>query len=166
LGLGDPLLDFLDDIQIGKEKKMGTVKELKKYFCENGHPLVQYRGIRENLHCPICGAKMKKGERIKLPAPDNQPNFGAQGFFSLETWKRIKEWWEKTENETFPCGCVRGEFLCPEAVRLWGIVKEKYEESKITGNWRDYEKARQDYEDHFRKGGKNGLERICKENGV
>ena len=47
MGMGDPLLDFLDDIQIGKEEKMETVKELKKYFCENGHPLVQYRGIRE-----------------------------------------------------------------------------------------------------------------------
>jgi hypothetical protein len=26
-----------------------------------------------------------------------------------------------------PCGCVRGEFMCPEAVRLWKRVNEAYE---------------------------------------
>ena len=43
------------------------------------------------------------------------------------------------------CGCIRGYFLCPEAIRLWGL-------HSLEHNNKNYKKAdyyRKQYEEHF-----------------
>ena len=45
------------------------------------------------------------------------------------------------------CGCIRGYFSCPEAVRLWGLYTMEY-------NNKNYKKAwhyRKKYENHFKE---------------
>jgi len=57
---------------------------------------------------------------------------------------------EKVENMQYQlCGCIRGYFLCLEAVKLWGLYSLEF-------NLGDYKKAkhyRKQYERHFKKGG-------------
>lgn len=45
------------------------------------------------------------------------------------------------------CGCRRGDFLCREAVRLWGKVNAAYRD----GDWEGYKKVREEYERHFER---------------
>lgn len=54
----------------------------------------------------------------------------------------------------YSCGCDRTDFLCPEAVRLWQRVGDaykyaQYEQSVVA--WRSYDKARLNYDKHFRQ---------------
>ena len=44
-----------------------------------------------------------------------------------------------------PCGCVRGEYLCAEAERLWRASSNAWQ----AGNYADYARLRQEYEAHF-----------------
>jgi hypothetical protein len=45
-----------------------------------------------------------------------------------------------TKPPTLPCGCIRGEFLCPEAVRLWGQVNHIYEKCELNlAAWKEYD---------------------------
>ena len=53
---------------------------------------------------------------------------------------------------TLPCGCRRGDFLCPTAVALWDTVAATYSVARSTraaDDWRVYEEARAKYEEHF-----------------
>ena len=51
---------------------------------------------------------------------------------------------------TFPCGCIRGERLCPEAEHLWRQVGALYEQARQgTATWVEYEQARAAYDAHF-----------------
>lgn len=63
---------------------------------------------------------------------------------------------------TLPCGCRRGEYLCPEAVRLWNEVNRDYElcYNKPTSDyrWDDYDKALEAYNRHF---GETKLQIVC-----
>ncbi len=43
------------------------------------------------------------------------------------------------------CGCDRGKFLCPEAVRLWNEVNRAYE----SRDWKNYDQAWSDYYAHY-----------------
>jgi len=43
------------------------------------------------------------------------------------------------------CGCVRGYFLCPEAIRLWGLYSLEHNNK----NYKKAEYYRKQYEDHF-----------------
>ncbi|MBO8128263.1 MAG: hypothetical protein H0Z39_03565 [Peptococcaceae bacterium] len=47
------------------------------------------------------------------------------------------------------CGCIRGSFLCPTAVKLWQKVNQEYERAKVTGDYSGYERAKEEYERHF-----------------
>ena len=48
------------------------------------------------------------------------------------------------------CGCIRGHYLCPEAVRLWRRVGSAYEEAIQDDKlWPEYEKAQKEYKAHF-----------------
>jgi hypothetical protein len=57
---------------------------------------------------------------------------------------------ETNTKTTLPCGCIRGEFLCPEAVRLWGQVNHIYEKCELNlAAWKEYDTARWEYSMHF-----------------
>lgn len=53
------------------------------------------------------------------------------------------------------CGCVRGEFLCPEAVALWAEVNRAYGASAADGyseqSWAKYEEAGEEYRRHYKE---------------
>ena len=44
-----------------------------------------------------------------------------------------------------PCGCVRGQYLCPEAAALWAAVESAGE--------RQFEEAHQAFKQHYRMQG-------------
>ena len=52
-----------------------------------------------------------------------------------------------------PCGCIRGEYLCREAVRLWSVATACCAEISGTFNpdesWVKYEAALEEYNAHF-----------------
>jgi hypothetical protein len=55
---------------------------------------------------------------------------------------------------TLPCGCIQGEFQCPEAERLWDDVYRAYsmakqiDEAPNHGLWQIYESSRKAYAEH------------------
>jgi len=51
-----------------------------------------------------------------------------------------------------PCGCIRGSYLCPEAVRLWDKRTVAYREAEALHTpsaWEAYQQADEAYDDHF-----------------
>lgn len=55
--------------------------------------------------------------------------------------------------EKLACGCVRGEFLCPEAEALWAGVNRAYRAAAVADYsdeaWEKYERAREGYCRHY-----------------
>lgn len=54
------------------------------------------------------------------------------------------------------CGCIRGEYLCPEAERLWRQAGEAYQAVVRGGQWAvtawtEYDRRRQAYALHMAK---------------
>ena len=58
---------------------------------------------------------------------------------------------EIMETKALPCGCIPGFYLCPEAVRLWALVGDTYEQGRLTGDWKEYENARENYRKHLER---------------
>jgi len=55
----------------------------------------------------------------------------------------------KLEHKILPCGCWPGEFLCPEAEKLWKEVKRTYEQAEYKGgSWEAYRIAIRKYNQH------------------
>lgn len=53
---------------------------------------------------------------------------------------------------SLPCGCIRGEFLCPEAVALWAKVSRVWEDEKRGLATREqYQAAVDNYRAHFKE---------------
>ena len=50
----------------------------------------------------------------------------------------------KLEYMQYQCGCIRGYFLCPEAIRLWGLYSLEYNNK----NYKRAEHYRRQYENH------------------
>ena len=48
---------------------------------------------------------------------------------------------------TLPCGCTRGEFLCPTAERLWRASGNAY----YGGDKNEYVRLLDEYETHFQQ---------------
>ena len=51
-----------------------------------------------------------------------------------------------------PCGCQRGEFLCPVADALWVAAEAVYlkaRQSQESDDWKAWEAGRAKYEEHF-----------------
>ena len=68
------------------------------------------------------------------------------------------------ERKGLPCGCIPGEFLCPEAERLWregnlayahwatkNKVADKAGDPPPDELWHQYIDARLKYDEHFEK---------------
>lgn len=51
------------------------------------------------------------------------------------------------------CECNPGFFLCTVAVALWTAHSNAYDLAKQTGEWAEYELARDTYLDHLSQGG-------------
>ncbi len=47
-------------------------------------------------------------------------------------YERLQDW-----PETLPCGCCRGYFLCPEALRLWREYGRAYERRRMAKTERE-----------------------------
>ena len=55
----------------------------------------------------------------------------------------------KLEHKILPCGCWPGEFLCPEAEKLWKEVKRTYDQAEFKGgSWEAYRIAISKYNQH------------------
>lgn len=51
------------------------------------------------------------------------------------------------------CGCIRGEFLCPEAEARWRRATDAYNRAKrinTTEAWLKYKLRRQGYDNHYK----------------
>jgi hypothetical protein len=55
--------------------------------------------------------------------------------------------------EELSCGCIRGEYLCLEAVALWTAVNLAYEKWRITDGcddcWNEYRNTMKKYREHY-----------------
>jgi len=58
-----------------------------------------------------------------------------------------------TMSNPLPCGCIRGQFLCTEAVRLWQQVNNAYlamwQYPDDAARYDEYKDRLDDYNQHF-----------------
>lgn len=50
---------------------------------------------------------------------------------------------------TLSCDCTRGYYLCPEAARLWGVVRQEYDLATQSNDYSPYYDALEEYDRHF-----------------